>query len=316
MNKLIFSSAVALLSWAFAEHDGQAAATFFSDKGSFLAQTHATELVSRAGFTAEPPSSINLEPFDWSPRLTGPELAISGVENFNVDLGGPAYSFGFEFVEPEHDPLINAPFLDSRFALTLKNGATIVATIPFEVPNDLLWFIGVWSDTPFTRLEIREIVGGIENEFFGRFYTGVSIAPASVMGFQVPWWTVDGGGGVSSGSGFEVAGTIGQPDASPRLADRCWSVDPGFWGVYAVIATPGAPALRIRLQDASTVRVSFTPGCGDWILQRADTLNTEPPPTAWTDDAASELVPVGDELVRDFHIPSWGPRLFFRLRKP
>jgi len=105
--------------------------------------------------------------------------------------------------------------------------------------------------------------------------------------------------------------------ASPSspLASGCWSVDPGFWGEYAVVATPGAPALRIRLLNASTVRVSLTSGCGDWVLQRAVTLNTEPPPTAWTDDPASELIPVGDELVRHFHLPSWGPRLFFRLRR-
>ncbi len=144
--------------------------------------------------------------------------------------------------------------------------------------------------------------------------SNASAAPAT--GFDVPWWKVDGGGGVSSGGGFEVAGTIAQPDAASRLTSGCWSVDPGLWGESAVVATLGAPTLRIRLLDANYVRVSFAPGCGDWILQRATTLGTEPPLTAWTDHPASELLPVGDELVRDFHIPSWGPRLFFRLRRP
>lgn len=146
--------------------------------------------------------------------------------------------------------------------------------------------------------------------------SGFSASAAPTTGFDVPWWTVDGGGGdVSSGGGFEVTGTIGQPDAASSLASGCWSVDPGFWGEYAVVAMPGDPALRIRLLNANTVRISFNPGCGDWVLQRAATLNTEAPPTAWTDDPASELIPVGDELVRDFHIPSWSPRQFFRLRK-
>jgi len=147
-------------------------------------------------------------------------------------------------------------------------------------------------------------------------YFGSTASAATTTGFDVSWWTVDGGGGVSSGGGFEVTGTIGQPDAASRLLSECWSVDPGFLGEYAVVATPGAPTLRVRLLNASYVRVSFNPGCGDWVLQRAAALNTEPPPTAWTDDPASELITVGDELVRDFHIPSWGPRLFFRLRKP
>ncbi len=315
MKKLLHSTLMLSLGWLISTASSQAAARFFSDKGSFLTQTLATELVSRAGFTAEPPSSINSEVFDWSLRLTGPELAINDVENLNVGLTGPTYSFGFDFVEPERDPVF-AAFFDSQFVMTLKNGGATVAAIPFEAPNDVLWFIGVWSDTPFTRVEIREVVGNVGNEYFGRFYTGGTPAPASATGFEVPWWTVDGGGGISSGSGFEVAGTIGQPDASPRLADRCWSVDPGFWGEYAVIATPGAPALRIRLIGPTYVRVSFTAACGDWVLQRATTLNTEPPATAWSDDPPGELFPVGDELVRDFHIPSWGPRLFFRLRQP
>ena len=139
---------------------------------------------------------------------------------------------------------------------------------------------------------------------------------ATTTGFEVAWWTVDGGGGVSSGGGFEVTGTIGQPDAASPLASGCWSVDPGFWGEYAVIATPGAPALRISPINLVTVRVSFTPGCGEWVLQYAPDLGVTPSPTVWTDDLASQLVPVGEELVRDFNMPSWGPRTFFRLRKP
>ncbi len=134
--------------------------------------------------------------------------------------------------------------------------------------------------------------------------------------FSVTGHVAAGGGGTSQGSGFAITGTIGQADAAPRLQNGCWSVDPGFWGAYATINTPGAPVLRVRLTSFSTVRVSFTPGCGDWVLQWAATLNTEPPATAWADDPPSELVPVGDELVRDFHMPSWGPRLFFRLRQP
>ena len=34
--------------------------------------------------------------------------------------------------------------------------------------------MGVHSEELFDRVEIREIVGDVENEFFGRFYTGVA----------------------------------------------------------------------------------------------------------------------------------------------
>jgi len=139
---------------------------------------------------------------------------------------------------------------------------------------------------------------------------------ATATGFEVSWWTVDGGGGVSSGGGFEVTGTIGQPDATARLAAGCWSIEPGFWGAYAAVQMPGTPELHLRLINPTIVRVSFDPACEDWVLQYATELGVEPTATIWHDDLPGELLPVGNELTRDFHLPSWGPRLFFRLRKP
>lgn len=53
---------------------------------------------------------------------------------------------------------------------------------------------------------------------------------ATATSFEVSWWTVDGGGGVSSGGGFEVTGAIGQPDATARLAAGCWSMEPRDFG--------------------------------------------------------------------------------------
>ena len=47
--------------------------------------------------------------------------------------------------------------------------------------------------------------------------------------FELDWWTVDGGGGTfSTGGGFELGGTIGQPDAGVmtggdyELTGGCW----------------------------------------------------------------------------------------------
>lgn len=146
-------------------------------------------------------------------------------------------------------------------------------------------------------------------------YLSFSATPSSA-GFQVSSWTVDGGGGVSSGGGFEIAGTIGQPDSAPQLSGGCWSVDPGFWDEYTVLTMPGAPRLRIRLLDAGTVLVSFSPGCGDWVLQYTILLGEiDPTSIRWSDDAASNLFLVDDEMTRSFHIPSWGERLFVRLRQ-
>jgi hypothetical protein len=46
--------------------------------------------------------------------------------------------------------------------------------------------------------------------------------------YQINWWTVDGGGGVSSAEEFTLMGTIGQHDAE-RLGIDEYSLQGGFW---------------------------------------------------------------------------------------
>ncbi len=140
-------------------------------------------------------------------------------------------------------------------------------------------------------------------------------ADGSAQSFSVTGSVIAGGGGTTSGGLFQVTGTIAQAEAGPRLTGGCFSVDSGFWGHYAAISTPGAPTLRTRVV-ANYVRVSFTPSCGDWVLQWTNTLEPEAAATIWTDDEASNLILIDGELTRDFHIPSWGSRLYFRLRQP
>lgn len=49
------------------------------------------------------------------------------------------------------------------------------------------------------------------------------------QGDDLSWWTVDGGGSVSSGGRFAVTGAIGQPDASLSLQGDRYTVQGGFW---------------------------------------------------------------------------------------
>ena len=37
--------------------------------------------------------------------------------------------------------------------------------------------------------------------------------------FSLDWWTMDGGGGTSTGGVYSVTGTVGQPDAGPMAQD-------------------------------------------------------------------------------------------------
>ena len=109
---------------------------------------------------------------DWTTRLPGFDLAISDVENLNAAFASPGLSAGFDFAEPQNDPNVNGPFVDSTFTVTLKNGGVTVDAFTFNAPNDMAAFVGVWSDTLFNLVEIRETVGGVGNEFFGQFYSG------------------------------------------------------------------------------------------------------------------------------------------------
>ncbi len=47
-------------------------------------------------------------------------------------------------------------------------------------------------------------------------------------GFDLSWFSVDGGGGASSGSGYTLTGSIGQPDASSGLSGGGFTLTSGF----------------------------------------------------------------------------------------
>ena len=53
---------------------------------------------------------------------------------------------------------------------------------------------------------------------------------AQAQSYSIPWWTVDGGGGTSTGGGYTLSGTIGQPDAGVMTGGG-YSLTGGFWGL-------------------------------------------------------------------------------------
>ncbi|MDQ6632208.1 MAG: hypothetical protein M3Y82_10715 [Verrucomicrobiota bacterium] len=72
----------------------------------------------------------------------------------------------------------------------------------------------------------------------------VTAATALAQSYSIDWFTIDGGGGTSTGGVYLVSGTIGQPDAG-RMTGGAYTLDGGFWGIIAAIQTPGAPLLTI-----------------------------------------------------------------------
>lgn len=129
----------------------------------------------------------------WYSLLPGNDIAIGGSENLNANFPGLIYSAGFDFAEPDSTMPIphgnsNNPFgVNSFFTVTLKNGSTTVDSFTFDAPDDVVSFVGVWSDVPFDRLEIHETSGGIDDEYFGEFFTGTAPLPASAVPTISQW---------------------------------------------------------------------------------------------------------------------------------
>jgi hypothetical protein len=51
--------------------------------------------------------------------------------------------------------------------------------------------------------------------------------------YSLDWFSVDGGGGTSTGGVYTVLGAIGQPDAGPTMTGGNYSLDGGFWSITA-----------------------------------------------------------------------------------
>ena len=56
----------------------------------------------------------------------------------------------------------------------------------------------------------------------------LSSAASATGGYDISWYSIDGGAGVSAGGRYKVAGTIGQPDAG-AMSGGPFRVNGGFW---------------------------------------------------------------------------------------
>lgn len=56
----------------------------------------------------------------------------------------------------------------------------------------------------------------------------IALSNRIAQGFELPWFTVDGGGAYSAGGNFELEGTIGQPDAG-LMSGGTFTLTGGFW---------------------------------------------------------------------------------------
>lgn len=129
--------------------------------------------------------------------------------------------------------------------------------------------------------------------------------------YAIDWFTIDGGGGRSSGGPFSVAGTVGQSDAGTSSGGAC-TLHGGFWSAIAVVQMDGAPALRI-VRSGFTVTLAWTNpnlnSAAGFHLQESVSLVAP----NWTDVGTPPEM-VGDEKKVSLTIAP-GAR-FYRLRSP
>jgi len=138
---------------------------------------------------------------------------------------------------------------------------------------------------------------------------GLAVATARAQNFQINWFTLDGGGGTSTGGAFAVSGTIGQPDANAQpMTNGNFSLTGGFWSIFAV-QTPGAPLLSIERLVAEA-RIVWPMTAQTFQLQENTNLEL---PNSWM-AVAQPAVTNGAQI--SVTVPASAARKFFRLKSP
>ena len=106
--------------------------------------------------------------------------------------------------------------------------------------------------------------------FIGLAATFALLGGASAQSYSIDWYTIDGGGGTSTGGVYSVSGTIGQHDAGGPMTGGNFFLTGGFWSLYAV-QTLDAPLLTITYSGNQAI-VSWSPSVTGWTLQTNNNL--------------------------------------------
>ena len=121
--------------------------------------------------------------------------------------------------------------------------------------------------------------------------------PAFAQNYRIDWFTIDGGGGTSSGGQYTLSGTIGQPDAG-ELAGGNYVLEGGFWGELFLQIV--APRLYIE-RSGPNVIISWSPNTPGFYLQESPTVG----PASWANSASGTANPAT--------VPASSPSRFYQL---
>jgi hypothetical protein len=100
--------------------------------------------------------------------------------------------------------------------------------------------------------------------------------------YAINWFTIDGGGGTSTGGVYSVSGTIGQPDAGGPMTNGQYAITGGFWALPIAVQTPGAPLLSVEQLAGNNVRIYWPLPATGFVLDQATSLVSPPATNAWS----------------------------------
>ena len=126
---------------------------------------------------------------------------------------------------------------------------------------------------------------------------------ALAQSYSIDWFTIDGGGGTSTGGVYSVTGTIGQPDAGAMTGGN-YTLDGGFWALPTVVQVTNAPTLTIVPAGTGQAMISWTPATPGFVLQETWVFS----PANWTNSPSGATNPIT--------VPTTLPIKFYRLFKP
>jgi hypothetical protein len=126
--------------------------------------------------------------------------------------------------------------------------------------------------------------------------------------YSIDWFTIDGGGGTSTGGDFAVSGTIGQFDAG-KMSGGNFSIDGGFWGIITAIQTPGAPLLKITSSNDFAI-ISWPDAATGFRLENNNNLSVT---NGWATTSQTRSTNNG---IISVSVPSTSGNNFYRLKNP
>lgn len=120
--------------------------------------------------------------------------------------------------------------------------------------------------------------------------------------YAIDWFTIDGGGGTSSGGAYTLSGTIGQLDAG-TLRGGSYTLEGGFWPGIIVPSSGETPTLFIQQSGASLI-ILWSPAIPGFSMEQSSTLL----PGSWA--------PASSGAENPATIPLGSGPTFYRLKKP